>query len=117
MTDSEKLTMLRTLCEYTEDELSDDSLNVYLAMAADIVLRKAYPFVNDLTGYTFPSKYDTIHVQIANEIIQKRGAEGETGHTESGLTRTYETAGISESLMNQIIPYAKVPGAKSNADN
>lgn len=115
MTDSEKFTMLRTLCEYSEEELSDDSLNVYLAMAADIVLRRAYPFVNDLTGYTFPSKYDTVHVQIANEIIQKRGAEGETAHSESGLSRTYETAGISESLLEQIVPFARVPGAKTNA--
>lgn len=113
MTDEEKLKMFRGICGYTEDKMSDDSLSAYLSIAKDVVIRKAYQLTNDVSDIPFPSKYDTVQVQIANELLQKQGAEGETGHTESGVTRQYETAGISSSLMNQIIPFAKVPGASN----
>lgn len=113
MTDEEKIIKFRAICGYDADKVSDDSLSVYLDFAKDIVMRKAYPFVIDLTGISFPSKYDSVEIQIANEILQKQGAEGEIDHVESGVTRQYETAGISSSLMNQIIPFAKVPGASN----
>ena len=110
MTDSEKLTTLRAICGLTEDEMSDDSLSIYLDLAADVVLRRAYPFLTDFTDVNVPDRYALIQVQIANEMISKRGAEGEIMHIEDNVHRDYESAYVSQSLLNQIIPYAKVMG-------
>jgi hypothetical protein len=110
MTNDEKLIMLRAVCGLTEDELSDDSLSIYLDFAADVVLRRAYPFLTDFTDVFVPERYTVVQVQIANELIAKRGAEGEIMHIEDNVHRDYESAYVSQSLLNQIVPYAKVMG-------
>ena len=104
------LEMLRAICGLTVDELSDDSLQVYLDIAGGVVLRRAYPFLADHTGVEVPARYTTVMVQIANELISKRGAEGEVIHIEDNVHRDYENAYVSEALLKQIIPYAKVVG-------
>lgn len=104
------LEMLRAICGLTTDELSNDSLQIYLDMAADVVLRRAYPSLTDYEGVDVPGRYTTIQVQIANELIAKRGAEGEVIHIEDNVHRDYESAYVSQSLLNQIVPYAKVMG-------
>ena len=104
------LQMLRAICGLTVDELPDDSLTVYLEMAADIVLRRAYPFLTDFEDVFVPDRYRTVQVQIANELIAKRGAEGEVIHIEDNVHRDYESAYVSEALLKQIVPYAKVMG-------
>lgn len=102
--------MLRAICGLTAEEMSDDSLSVYLSIAGEIVLRRAYPFLTDFTDVFVPERYTMIQVQIANELISKRGAEGEVIHIEDNVHRDYESAYVSESLLKQIVPYAKVMG-------
>lgn len=111
MTDTLKLTMLRAISGVSTEVLDNSALEAYLTIAGDIILHKCYPFLKDYTDITVPGRYETLQVQMANELIQKRGAEGETSHSENGVNRAYETAGISEALMSQIVPYAHVPGA------
>ena len=104
------LVMLRAICGLTAEEMSDDSLNVYLEIAANIVLRRAYPFLTSFDDVYVPDRYLMVQVQIANELIAKRGAEGEVIHIEDNVHRDYESAYVSESLLKQIVPYAKVMG-------
>ena len=104
------LEMLRAICGLTVEELSDDSLMAYFNIAADVVLRRAYPFLTDFTGVEVPARYITVQLQIANELISKRGAEGEVIHIEDNIHRDYENAYVSQALLNQIVPYAKVMG-------
>ena len=44
----------------------------------------------------------------ALDLYNKIGGEGELSHGENGVTRTYESAWISESLLQDIVPLAKV---------
>ena len=37
-------------------------------------------------------------------MISKRGAEGETSHSENGVSRSYASAGVSEELLREITP-------------
>lgn len=62
-------------------------------------------------------QYTGLQLEVAIEIISKLGAEGETAHSENGVSRTYENAGISNSLKRRIVPVAKVVtlNAKSEA--
>lgn len=103
MTISEKIAMLNVL---TGETISDSTAGVYLDLAADIVLSRAYPYGAE--SAEVPLRYEIVQVRIAACLYLKRGAEGETSHSENGITRRYEAASVPESLLKQIIPCVKV---------
>lgn len=41
-------------------------------------------------------------------MLNKRGAEGQTSHTENGVTRQYESADVPSSMLKAITPYCGV---------
>ena len=94
-------------------ESDDDVLSTYLSLAENIVLQKAYPYG---TGdEEFPAKYDSVHVEIAAYMMNKRGAEGETVHLENGVSRHYEDGSVPPSLLRRIVPFVGVLGSDTNA--
>ena len=108
MTEADKLTMLQQICG---DPSADSAvLSTYLDLAADIVVHRAYPFLTSVVLMEVPERYDTLQVQIANELYLHRGAEGEKDHSENGVKRTYENGYVSDSLLKKIVPYARVIG-------
>lgn len=102
MTDSEKITMVQSMT----DEKDNGILSVYLALAKDTVLKRAFPFGD--YPENFPEKYDVIQVKITAYLLNKRGAEGETAHSENGVSRSYEDGDIPPSLLREIIPMVGV---------
>lgn len=81
---------------------SDEVLQFYLDNASDIIC--------DLRNSTIvESRYSTVQIKIAIELYNKRGAEGETSHSENGIARVYSSADISKELLNQITPMVKSP--------
>ena len=107
MNTTEKLEMLKALT----GEENNAILEVYLKVATDEIIARAYPFASDdvLAELEFPSKYDVLSVRIAESIYLRAGAEGEISHAENGITRSYRTDGIPTSLLRQIVPYCGVP--------
>ena len=101
MTDEEKLTMLKSMTEETDN----DVLSTYLTLAKGVVLSRAYPYTEE---DKVPPKYDTVHVEIAAYMLNKRGAEGETAHSENGVSRSYEDGDIPPTLLRRILPMAGV---------
>ncbi len=56
----------------------------------------------------FEEVYSGIIIKMAVSSISKRGAEGETYHSEGGIQRTYEKGGeYPLSLLQRIIPLAQ----------
>ena len=104
MTDADKLQMLKKLCDGETDEV----LSVFLAIAKDAILQRAYPCKQDLSEVEFPNRYDMLQVQIAQFLVNKQGAEGQVTHTENGIQRQYENGGIPASMLKSIIPYVGV---------
>lgn len=102
MTDNEKLIALERMTGEKEQEV----LSTYLFLAGEIVTQKAYPF-GDIPE-NFPSRYDGVHLEIAAYMLNKRGAEGETAHSENGVSRTYEDGDIPPTLLRRIVPMAGV---------
>lgn len=102
MTDSEKLLMLQNITGETDHSV----LFTYLSLAKGVVISKAFPFG---TGEeAIPSPYHTVHVEIAAFMLNKRGAEGETSHSENGVSRSYEDGDIPATLLRRITPMAGV---------
>lgn len=102
MTNDEKQEMLTVITGETDPAV----LATYLTLAEGIVIRKAFPFGNG--EETMPEKYDRTQVEIAAYMIQKMGAEGETQHSENGITRHYSDADIPSNLLRRILPVGVV---------
>ena len=103
MTDEEKLARFEVLI--SPDTANEDLLPHLLWQAEGIVLSRRYPFGSP-EGATVSSAYEHIQLQIAVELYSKMGAEGQTGHNENGVSRTYEAADVSPSLLKRIVPVA-----------
>ena len=52
-------------------------------------------------------KYLGVQVSMAVEMYNKRGAEGQTGHSENGISRSYERGDISDAIMSKVTPRIK----------
>lgn len=109
MTDMDKLVTLKVLSAIADtDTTQDTALTVYLNMAANKVIARAYPF--DSTVTTVPDRYGFLQCRIAAYLWDKRGADGETSHTEPGVTRTYENGDVPESMLSEIVPQVATTG-------
>ena len=107
MTNEEKLTMVRVMCGSTDSsDWSDDVLLTYLNIAGSKIIERAYPYDDTITDV--PRRYEILQCEIAVYLLNKRGAEGETSHSENGISRSYENADIPESLIGIVIPHIGV---------
>ena len=106
MTNEEKLTMLRVMVEADSEDWTDEILLTYLDISARKVINRAYPYDDTITEV--PKRYEMLQCEIAAYLLNKRGAEGETSHSENGISRSYENADIPESMMSIIVPHIGV---------
>lgn len=108
MSDTEKLIFLRAMVGNQPDntDWSDDVLLIYLKIAGQKIINRAYPYDKDVTEV--PKRYDILQCEIAAYLLNKRGAEGETSHSENGISRSYENADIPEALIGQVVTHCGV---------
>jgi hypothetical protein len=105
MNDTKRLSTLRAMIG-DSDNPTNETLTVYLSLAVNAVMNRLYPF--GWEGKPLPSKYDYKACEIACYLYNKRGAEGQTGHSENGISRSYESASIPDSMLNEITPFVGV---------
>lgn len=105
MTEAEKLTLCRVMVEQPADAegWSDEILTSYLTIAGQKILDRAYPYDDTITEV--PRRYGVLQCEIATYLLNKRGAEGETAHSENGISRSYESASIPESMLSDVVPH------------
>ena len=91
----------------------DGTLNDCLDTAKAAILNRRYPFgdwpVDEETGEAvLEARYSDLQVRCAVDVYNKKGAEGETAHSENGISRSYESAWVSETLLQEVTPFAGV---------
>ena len=101
MTQDEKITRLAALI--SPDTAENDLLGMLLEQAEGIVLNRRYPF-GPPEDAVVEARFEHIQIAIALELFSKMGAEGQTAHDENGISRSYEAADVSPSLLRRIIP-------------
>ena len=107
MTEADKLIMLRGMVDGDDvTDLGNDILLTYLLIAGQKIINRAYPYDEEITEV--PKRYAILQCEIAAYLLNKRGAEGETSHSENGISRSYESADVPESLMGNIVPFCGV---------
>ena len=113
MTEAEKLAMLKVLVN-SRFSSEDAMLTSYLALAADKILNKAYPYE---TVTEVPARYHYLQVEIAAYMVDKKGADYQTSHSENGITRTYESPDVPPSMLKSIIPHCGAIGHAIDNDD
>lgn len=101
MTNEEKISRLAVLI--SPDTADSELLSILIEQAEGIVLNRRYP-LGAPENTKVPAKYEHIQLQIALELFSKMGAEGQIAHNENGISRTYEAADVSPSLLKRIVP-------------
>ena len=107
MTNTEKRAALAA--SLAPDTDTDEVLDNVLADAEALVLNRMYPFGYP-DGTVVPARYERIQIQLAAELYSKRGAEGQTSHSENGISRTWPE---KSALLNRVVPH--VGSVTSNA--
>ena len=103
MTDVEKLTMLKAMVGSSD---ADEVLSTYLILAGRKIIAKAYPYKPETVEV--PVQYEYLQLEIAAYMLNKRGAEGQTSHSENGISRSYENADVPASMLKAVTPHVGV---------
>lgn len=100
--------MLRAVNLLVDDPRYEELAPIYLAQAQGAVTQHLFPY-EDASWEDVPEKYHPRTVEIAVYLVNRRGGEGETSHSESGVSRVYESAGIPHSYFRGMPPKVGVP--------
>ena len=85
---------------------SDAILTDCIESAKHAILSRRFPY-GEYPDDVEP-RYKDLQYRLAIEIYNRQGAEGETAHSENGISRTYDGAWASSQLLNEIVPFAGV---------
>lgn len=101
------MTQLEILKAWLPDVTNEALLESALERAKLGILELRFPFGYDETQ-DLEAQYKGLQVDWAIELISKMGAEGETAHSENGVSRSYESGDVSNSLKRRVVPMGKV---------
>lgn len=96
------MTQLERLKIRITEKVDDKVLEDILESAKAVILSRRHPFGEH--PEEIESKYKDLQIRIAVEMFNKQGAEGETAHSENGVSRSYASANVSEDLLKEITP-------------
>lgn len=88
-------------------EADENILLDCLESAKAAIQSRRFPFGNQPAE--LEPQYLDLQFRCAMDIYNKAGAEGQLGHTENGISRSYEAAWISTQLLLEVTPYCGVP--------
>ena len=91
------------------DSPASSLADVYVELAKAAVVAHLFPYRDDASWADVPAKHHMRTCEIAAYLANKRGAEGETQHNESGIGRTYGAAAIPSGYFDGMAPFAGVP--------
>lgn len=83
------------------DTDTNEVLDAMIDLAGAEVLNKMYPFGYP-DGTSVPARYELLQIQLAAELYSKRGAEGQTSHSENGISRTWSE---KSALLKRVLPH------------
>jgi hypothetical protein len=99
MTSLEKIAELKV--RILPDTDTDEVLGSMISLAEAMILDRMYPFGYP-DGTVVPARYEQIQIQLAVELYGRRGAEGQTSHSENGINRSWSE---SSPLLKRIVPH------------
>lgn len=83
------------------DVAEDTVVEATILEAEAMILNRMYPFGYP-EGTVIPIRYERLQLSLAVELYNQRGAEGQSSHSENGISRTWP--GVSR-ILSQIAPH------------
>lgn len=96
------MTQLERLKIRIPEKVIDEELEDILESAKAVILSRRFPFGEQ--PQEVEDRYKDLQIRIAVEMYNKRGVEGQTAHSENGVSRSYSSASVSEELLREITP-------------
>ena len=87
---------------------SDELLQDYLDSAKFAIQIKQYPFGG--APSELDPMYSDLQLQIAVVLYNQSGMEGETSHTDNGISIHTANGYVPESMLSMVLPSVKVVG-------
>ncbi len=87
----------------TDEQLLSDCLD----SARNAILARRFPYQE--WPEDVPIQYLDLQFRIALDLYNKIGAEGQLGHSENGVSRSFESSWISDQLLREVTPLVGVP--------
>jgi len=99
------MTQLERLKLRIPEEQNDAVLEERLETAKEIIMSIRF-YDNDWPD-ELERQYLGLQIDIAEDIYNRIGASGQTGHTENAVSRQWGSEWVSEQLLRRITPLAK----------
>jgi hypothetical protein len=104
----EKLEMLKTILDIPSSDSSEDSrLTVYLSVAEREIIGWRYSYSSQ-TVETVPAEYEMVQVWSVVNGFSQSGAEGQTSHSENGISRGFSYPDMIHYIRKTVIPLCGV---------
>lgn len=100
------MTPLERLQRRIPEETDEAVLEEMLDSAKDILLGRRFPYGN--WPEEVEPQYRGLLIDMAEDLYNRIGAAGQTGHSENGINRSWGSEWISEQLLQQIVPFVGV---------
>lgn len=100
MTNDEKIEQMQTMLGEPHSPIV---LSVYLLQAKQLILNKRFPYGEQ--PQEVETRYEQLQIELAISLFNERGAEGQTRHSENGVSRHWRT---KEEIMFDVVPCASV---------
>ena len=88
---------------FEDDDIFDEISNAFEA----INLRRHF---NPTPSILIEDKYKNLAYELCIASMVKEGAEGESSHSENGISRKYDSGSYPESMLSRIVPLARMRG-------
>lgn len=103
MTNEEKQEQLKITLG--DSSIDDKIVDTYLRIAGQKILNRRFPFDKVSRSGEVPTEYEWLQIELACVLINRRGAEGESTHSENGVNISLRS---ETEIMTEIIPLVGV---------
>lgn len=111
MTDAEKLKTVKTLLGDGENAIpSDETLKTYIEIAGKEILNWKYHLIGGVpdSAVSVPSLEEVKQVYAVVAGYTHAGAEGQSSHSENGISRVFKYGDMLQYIHENVLPYVRV---------
>lgn len=111
MTDAEKLKTVKTLLDDGENAIpSDETLKTYIEIAGKEILNWKYHLIGGVpdSAVSVPSLEEAKQVYAVIAGYTHAGAEGQSSHSENGISRVFKYGDMLQYIHENVLPYVRV---------
>lgn len=107
MTQAEKIAQIKAIMRITDDEqVQDSEISVFLDFAEKEIISWVYSGNN--APETMPEKYEPTQMMAVVVGFTVSGAEGQKGHSENGINRTFNYEDMIAYIRSRLVPFVRI---------